>query len=221
MSSSTAEAFSWEVMENIVDSCVGDELDYITLWQIALTCHGLLLRARIALFRHVRIRTNAILEHFLNAIQENRMLEGLVMKLTIAPRDPKVFYALFTSMSLSVDPTLSTPYHAPSTLCFTAVLFLELLDVTFRDKGDFVKLLWMFLKPRLLQLGTVEFKQQTLEPDITHPWTGAALKELESVDVLVRMTEVALRSDDDEVDVSRAGTKLISPGTDGSLGLHP
>ncbi len=232
MSSSTAEAFPWEVVENIVDSCASGQPDYPTLRRLALTCHALLPRARVALFRHVRIRTHTRLEQFLDAIQENRMLEGLVMKLTITPRDAKPLFAPFTSislrlrrlraMSLSVDPTSSTPYHAPLTLRFTAVVFLEFSNVTFSDKGDFVKLLWRFPKLRLLQLGTVEFKKQPPKSWVVRPWarslTGTALQELETVDILVR--KVIWDLGDEVIDASRAGTKPVSTRTHGGIGVH-
>ncbi|KAI1787904.1 hypothetical protein LXA43DRAFT_895546, partial [Ganoderma leucocontextum] len=91
MSSSAAGALPWEVVENVVDSCACGESDYTTLRQLALTCHALLPRARIVLFRHVRILTHARLAQFLDAIWGNRTLEGLVMKLTITPRDAQPF----------------------------------------------------------------------------------------------------------------------------------
>lgn len=235
MSSSAAEAFPWEVLENIVDSChVRGEPDYATLQQVALTCHGLLPQARASLFRHVRLRTHEKLEQFLEAIEENRMLEGLVKELTITPRDTKPFFAPFASMSqrlrrlramsLSVDPTLSTPYHAPRTLRFTAVAFLKLSNVTFSSQGDFMRLLWMFPELRLLQLGVVEFKKKPqkseMTPPVVRPLTGAALAKLEIVDILVRMTKTVPGSDDGEVDASRAGTKSVPAGAHEDLGVH-
>lgn len=172
---------------------------------------------------------------FLAMIEESRMPEGLVRELTIIPMGLEPFFPPFASisrrlrglraMSLSVDPTVSTPYHAPRTLRFTAVVYLKLSNVTFSNKSDVARLLCMFPRLRLLQLGTIEFKKQpskSLERTAprARPIAGMSLKELEIVDVLVRMTGVTLELDDEEVDACRTGTKSVSIGTHGCPRLH-
>lgn len=63
-SSAAGAQIPWEVVEEIVDSCGCGESDYAALRQLALTCRNLRPRTRMVLFRHVRIRTHAQLDHF-------------------------------------------------------------------------------------------------------------------------------------------------------------
>ena len=212
----------WEIIGYFVDSCFED---YSSLRQLALTCHGLLPRARVALFRHVRILTRSSLENFMNAIFTNTRLAGLVVQLTVIPADSDMLFPPFTSfsfalqklrtMSLGVDPTLSTPYHASHSLRFNSVISLEISNVTFRDLNDLVKLLWTFPELRSLELGTIAFKREPTEEETAYvrEHSGSRqglLARLEVVEIKVRKGSVRPKS---------TQRKLMNLGQ--TLGLFP